>query len=323
MSRLDVKGKILVCCPGSTVPGGPELMHQLVNELRELNHEAYICYSPFEGKHDCPDAYKEYNAPQMRVSDEEGDLIILPEITTCFVMKIKRARVAIWWLSVDNYFRGCGESWVKDSFAKVKTLFRDRLPLICLRQCLHFTQSAYARNFLSRAFIPSMMLTDYLNLIHLKAKDGSICPKNNIIAYNPKKGASKTKAIIAANLNVNFVPIQGMTRDEVLTLLSTAKIYMDFGHHPGKDRLPREAAMAGCCIITGIQGSARNDEDVPIPSVYKLDDDCIPGGGFRSLVESIFNDFEQHNANFKEYRATIRNEPTAFRHQLDDIFGKR
>jgi len=323
MSRLDIKGKILVCCPGSAVTGGPELMHQLVNELRKLNHEAYICYFPFERKHDCPDDYKEYNAPQMRFSDEEGDLIILPEIATCFVMKIQQARVAIWWLSVDNYFRGCGENWVKDSFAKVKTLFRDRLPLICLRKCLHFTQSAYARNFLSSAFIPSMMLTDYLNLIHLNAKDGSIYLKKNIIVYNPKKGVLKTKALIATNPNVDFVPVQGMTRDEVSTLLSTAKIYIDFGHHPGKDRLPREAAMAGCCIVTGIQGSARNDEDVPILSVYKLDDGCIHGGGFRSLVVSIFNDFELHSANFKEYRAKIRNEPTAFRHQLGDIFGKR
>ena len=29
------------------------------------------------------------------------------------------------------------------------------------------------------------------------------------------------------------------------------KLYIDFGGFPGKDRLPREAVMHDCCIITG------------------------------------------------------------------------
>jgi len=44
------------------------------------------------------------------------------------------------------------------------------------------------------------------------------------------------------------------------------KLYVDFGKHPGKDRMPREAAVHGCCIITGRRGAAGNPFDIPIPN---------------------------------------------------------
>jgi len=58
--------------------------------------------------------------------------------------------------------------------------------------------------------------------------------------------------------------------EEVTTLLHRAKIYIDFGPHPGMDRLPREAAIANCIVITNRSGAARYEEDVPIPSIYKV-----------------------------------------------------
>ena len=33
------------------------------------------------------------------------------------------------------------------------------------------------------------------------------------------------------------------------------QVYIDFGHHPGQDRLPREAVQCGCVVITGTRGS--------------------------------------------------------------------
>ena len=39
---------------------------------------------------------------------------------------------------------------------------------------------------------------------------------------------------------------------------------MDFGFHPGQDRLPREAALLKNCIITNREGSAAFYKDVPI-----------------------------------------------------------
>ncbi len=36
------------------------------------------------------------------------------------------------------------------------------------------------------------------------------------------------------------------------------------------DRLPREAALAGCVVITNREGAANFDDDVPLPSIFKF-----------------------------------------------------
>ena len=36
------------------------------------------------------------------------------------------------------------------------------------------------------------------------------------------------------------------------------------------DRLPREAALAGCIVITNREGAAAHDEDVPLPPEFKF-----------------------------------------------------
>ncbi|MGC8677909.1 MAG: hypothetical protein ACP5UF_06830 [Hydrogenobaculum sp.] len=92
-----------------------------------------------------------------------------------------------------------------------------------------------------------------------------------------------------------------MTRDQVIETLQKAKVYIDFGNHPGKDRIPREAAILGCCVITGKRGSATFFEDVPIPEEYK---------------------FEERYQDFNYYRQVIRNEPTKFLENLKKIFVK-
>jgi hypothetical protein len=293
----------------------------MVHEMRDLKHDAYICYYPFSEHHECPDAYKYYDAPQTDIEDHEQDIVILPEVATPLIKCFRKTRVAIWWLSVDNYYFRQGNSWIVDAINKLRTLYRGRVPIFRLRQYLHFTQSAYAHAFLQKHGINSMMLTDYLSAEHLK-KNMSMDARENIIAYNPAKGQLTTKRLIASCPDFEFIPIHAMTKADVADLLRRTKIYIDFGHHPGKDRLPREAAAAGCCVITGIQGSARNDEDIPIPRKYKLHDDKkVNVNKFRKTVTSIFDDFESHTADFNTYRAQIQAGQEVLRSQANDIFG--
>ena len=111
-----------------------------------------------------------------------------------------------------------------------------------------------------------------------------------------------------------------MTRKEVIETLQRAKVYMDFGNHPGKDRLPRESAILGCCVITGKRGSARYFEDVPIPEQYKFEDkeESIP-----TIVERIrdcLENFEERYKDFDYFRQVIREEPKKFLEDLKKIF---
>lgn len=312
--------KIIVCCPANAATGGPEILHQLVYTLRRLGHHAFISYYPFDEMHLCPEAYRKYDVPQMKFVDIGGTFIIVPEVATWILKHIKHADAAVWWLSVDNYFFAQHQSWLRDLIVRYKSLVRSRLPLRGLRRYRHFVQSHYAKKFLERYGIASLPLSDYLGAEHL-ILCGKSTPRRDIIVLNPKKGQKQTLRLHEANPDIEFVPIQNMTAIQVAVLLASAKLYIDFGHHPGKDRLPREAAMAGCCVITGRQGSAKYFKDVPIPEMYKLDDNSDAYiQAFRPLVNAIFLDYTSHALHFEQYREHILGEPAGFMRQVEFIF---
>jgi hypothetical protein len=305
--------KILVCCPGASITGGPELLHQLVDALRNMGHNAYVCYYPFEQKFSCPEAYQRYDAPQALFEDTRSLFIVLPEVATSYTRSTRKAKIAIWWLSVDNF--------VRDRRGNFLTRVKLAGEMILLRRHSHFVQSQYAADFLNRYMINSCFLTDYLNPVHLRPTDKRAA-RQDWIVYNPKKGKAIVDLLSAQNPDFTFKPIENLTSDQVVGLLSTARVYIDFGDHPGRDRLPREAAVAGCCVITGRRGSAAFHQDVPIPDIYKLDQNAAGFPTlFRQRVLAIFNNFGANSDQFECYRALIREEPDVFRRQVAEAFG--
>jgi hypothetical protein len=312
--------KIIVCC-SKGVTGGPELLHQLVDALRTFGHQAYIAYYPFDQPFRCPEVYEKYNAPQIIFASDPGAFYVVPEAATWILKHIQHTNAAVWWLSVDNFFGTKHQSWLRDLYIKYKTLVRCRMSIYRLRHYKHFVQSKYAEDFLLRNGIQSLPLSDYLGSDHLLLRDLS-APRKDIVVYNPNKGQKQTLKLRQANPDIEFVPIVGMSPKQVVELLNSAKLYIDFGHHPGKDRPPREAAMAGCCVVTGRQGSAKFYDDVPIPDTYKLDDNSeVYVQCFRSLAKSIFTDYPVHTTQFDCYREKTLNEPVIFMQQVESIFG--
>ena len=314
--------KVIVCCPKG-ITGGPELLHQLVDALRILGHQAYITYYPFDEPFECPEVYKKYDVPQIKFYEDPDAFYVVPEEATWILNKIPHENAAVWWLSVDNYFNAKHQSWLRDLYKRYKSLLRCRVSLNRLKRYKHFVQSKYAEEFLAKAGISSLFLSDYLSAEHLVSRDLSV-PRKNIVVYNPKKGQKQTLKLRQMNPDIDFVPIKDMTPRQVAELLASAKLYIDFGHHPGKDRPPREAAMGGCCVIIGRQGSAKYYADVPIPEEYKLDDNTEAYvRAFRPLAESIFTDYALHSTQFNYYREKILNERVVFIQQLESIFGRR
>jgi hypothetical protein len=323
--------KIFVMCPGESVSGGPELLHQLVFTLRKLGKEAYICYYPFETIFECPQPYEIYRCPQAVVEDKEDNLVVIPEVATKYAARYRKSMIGVFWLSVDNYFGYRQESAVNGCrhFIKIlkpvwlrntKSYIEGTLRLYRLRKCFHFCQSAYAASFLSRRNFTFDYLTDYLNASHFE--EGSVNgAREDIVVYNTQKGAARTKRLIEDNPNIRFVAVQNMSAAEVRRTMLRAKIYVDLGPHPGKDRLPREAAMAGCCVITGRRGSAGFHEDVPIPGKYKLYDNSAGySRAFGELAREVFLRFDEHSRDFDVYRAIIASEEVNFQRQVKDIF---
>lgn len=143
--------------------------------------------------------------------------------------------------------------------------------------------------------------------------------KKDIVVYNPKKGYEVTQQLIRKAPHIEWVPIENRTPQQVKELLISAKIYIDFGHHPGKDRIPREAAMCGCIVMTNRKGSAKFAEDVPIPEKFKVEYSPGKETVIINLLENSFLDYENDLSLFDEYRTKIKNEEHVFNSDLSKI----
>lgn len=339
---------------GDITSGGPELMHQLVDAVNASGGRASIVYYPFDHHFEVPKPYRAYNVPVVRWADvPRGARVVIPETFGHLLPALKQYRPYFWWLSVDLYFRALATAQVRRRLPSALLPLARRLArwhpvaVVIVRRTkarareaeqhqarafagvhCHFYQSEYARLFLQqRGWGPAEHLGDYVNRSYLDAAGGlPVDRRENLLAYNPVKGIEQTQAIIEAlrarsGDRITPVPLVNMTRDEVRDVLGRAKLYIDFGYHPGRDRFPREAAIMGACVLVNRVGSAANPIDVPLPDAYKVDD-TRPGFADEAAgkVLDIVDHFERHHAAFEDYRQTIAGEPEAFVHDVRRLF---
>ena len=323
--HLQPDSKIYVCTPAAFYSGGPELLHQLGSCLRRMNFDAVMCYcGGDQNKDPVPAQLKKYHMPRVSESeivDDEKNIVILPETIYQPLDQLQKAQIVFWWLSVDNYMINVISTadkiihqrmWNQQSLTMLSVM---RLPNI-----EHWIQSEYARQFLEFNHVPNdriHFVGDYLVPTFLeKAKSIDLDSKEDQIVYNPKKGFDLTKKLIDSAEDLKFVQIKNMNSDQVQDLLAKSKIYIDFGHHPGKDRIPREAAASHCVVITGKRGSAGNEIDIPIPPDFKFDDSI---GNDEKIIPQIIERLRSILKNFKaehdrqnSYRDSIYAEPMKF-----------
>ena len=189
----------------------------------------------------------------------------------------------------------------------------------------HFVQSEHARLFIELNGIPKERIhrvEDYLNPAFMsRAESVDLTKKENIVAFNPKKGLEVTRFLAAIAPNINWQPIQNMTPEQVQSLLAKSKVYVDFGYHPGKDRIPREAAISGCVVITGKRGSAGNDIDINIPAEFKFDETEADLRRAIEKINEVFADFKTAYDKQADYRAKISAEEKIFEQDVANAFN--
>lgn len=322
-TRAPGHQRIVVCCPAGGVTGGPEALHQLARQLLDLGHDAGIAYTPGNQPQACPPAFARYAVPELPLLDDPDCAVVIPEVWTGRAAALKRAKTYIWWLSVDNYV----EPWLsppKRLRRYLRSAWSTRpawLPMFRMRKYGHLAQSEYAAAFLAGQGLHALPVTDYLAGEYAGTVEAG--PREDVILFNPAKGYERTRALIARYPQFTFQPLAGMERAEMAATMRRAKLYVDLGSHPGKDRIPREAAMSGCCIVTNRRGSAAG-ADVPIPEAYKLDD---TGAGFLErfgpIAERVFASFDAVTRDFDPYRLHIAGERERFALQVAAAFGDR
>ena len=101
--------------------------------------------------------------------------------------------------------------------------------------------------------------------------------------------------------NINFTPIVNLSQTQVYDLMSVAKIFIDFGNHPGRERMPREAALFNCIIITNMNGSAFGI-DLPISNNYKFNESIFNISKIIKLIRFCLKNYDYEIIKFKDYK---------------------
>jgi len=315
---------VWIYCPRLRVTGGPEALHQLAYMLGRLGLTARMVYYPERrAGYPTPAPYAGYNVTAVPYATPgPDDVVVVSETNIGQLRRIRGARKLIWWLSVDNYVKQ--RTNLKEFLSRLYHL-KPLLSEAAMKTVGSVAQSAYAQDFLrQRGFGDVPIVSDFLSdAVVTRASAPREGAREAIVAYNPAKGFEFTRGLIAAaGDRVRFEPIQGLSPEGVVDLLQRAKLYIDFGNHPGRDRLPREAALAGCCVLVGKSGSAAFAADMPIPAAYK----CVPSpAGYEDIlvkIEGILRDYEQVTAEFEPYRAWIRAQKNTFHDEVARIFQK-
>lgn len=305
---------IQVVCPGGMVTGGTESLHMLAARMKQIGISASVVYYPFSRNFDVPDSYRSYNVEVSRYHDCEGQLTIFPEIMVMQALKVRRSVAAIWWLSVDNFLRRKNTSGFLNKLNYLYCVAVRQRPLfieLSLRRLLHFSKSEYDRLFLRSMRIPCYNLTGPIHPDYLSLGcdySGGRC-RSNVILFYPRKGLPTVDRLRHRFPDLEFYPISGMRRSELIQLFSESKLFVDFGHHPGRERMVREAAICGCCVLTNLRGSAHNPVDVPIPSRFKLDESSEDFfSNFYARALEVLSGFERVTQEFAPYRKTIHSD---------------
>ncbi len=331
-----MKSKFQVLIPHNAARGGPESLYQLAFLLKQHNQDVEIVYTLdwrkffSTRKIKVPNEMKKYSKDiqiRERINDSKGNIVIIPETFTAYSRKIKSAQVFIYWLSVNNYFFNY-EKYKGKKYSILKFLHPHFDSPLTFNQILnsnfcHIAQSEYAENFIQTNFGKKpFLIYDFIDKIpNFDEGFFNLIKRKKIILYNPMKGYSTTKKLIKALGNeYKFVPLINLSYPKLIELLKYSAIYIDFGEHPGRDRIPREAILCGCCVITGYKGSA-SFKDVPLSRKFKIFEDENLEKNFRAILKELFNKAECRDLYQNAYKILLKDKFIAM-NQVNNFLKK-
>jgi hypothetical protein len=338
MIQLYKKTTIYILAPANSASGGQEALHELGYYLGLENIRVMMAYyGSSGGQPPVHPRFSQYGIPfcsSEQIPDNANHVLICPEAATMQLYPFRNIRKVIWWLSVGFYRSSLRNfsllkattSLLKGDFSRVKNILSNREKLFRFddHSVIHINGSFYTADFVRRHGAEPNMMVQPLGLdfqrmvLNNPPQKFSAEKRQDVVLYNPAKGSRVMSRLIRHCTNLKFTPLKGFSTSELIELLQSSKLYVDFGKFPGPERLPKEAVVNGCCIITGCRGAAAFSGDVRIPEKYKIRSGNIKS--IHDLILSIFADYETHIQQFAEYRAMVYGLEKGFTNQIRNFF---
>lgn len=274
--------------------GGPENAHLTCSLINSMSIDKFLAYIVYIDKPNLNNIYPEIDNVNIchldGIIDQPSNVIIICEIFCASRLRselqILHCQIVVWWLSFINASINYTLSNVNHSH--VMHAFHSYYEYAMVLPHLSKNQKYF--------FLTDYLADEYLNV----ESTAFIDQKENIVCFNGHR--DYLCKIICEENDIQYISIKNMNRTQVNQTLQKCKIYVDLGTHPGKDHLPREAAMYGCIVITNKSGSAAYFEDVPIEEKITFPAELPP------LIQKMMNDYERYYTKQEHYRKIIKNE---------------
>ena len=320
---------IYILCIANLQSGGPEALHQLRFYMDQVGLDVYIAYfNTTEGVDPMPEVYSNYGIKCKHISeivDCNENIIITAESNTIMLNGFGNVKKYIWWLSVN---------WFDYKPLTNKILFRHKLKKLfgketsissyCnfkLGDCTHMCGSRYAYEYvLSLGIKNPFYLVEPISKVFLESRSQTDYERNDIVLYNPAKPSEIMSKLLEEN-RFQFKALTKMTPNELIESYKNAKLYIDFGHFGGPERMPKEAVYFECCILVGRRNASENDFDIAIPDDYKITD-YNNLNEVNSKIEYILLNYDKCLNDFTYFKSKVSLLEENFINQIKECFCK-
>lgn len=180
---------------------------------------------------------------------------------------------------LDTARQGILSSWSEASkraggfgINKLKPILTESVSISYAKHIVNSDINFFAQSFYGQGFVREVLgkiapiITDPIRVVDVQPS----VRKKNLVLYNKAKSWSLIPEVMTQMPDVEFVAIEKMSFQEVAQALSEATVYLELGHLPGRDRMPREAAHFGTPVVCLARGAGYCWDDVPLPVDYRI-----------------------------------------------------
>ena len=327
---MQNKAKYYIFTTAKTRTGGPEALHQLAYYMRKLGMEAYTVYYTYSGfpKAEPINQYKQYEVQVARYEDIEDvsdNYVIAPENAPWCLNGFKKAQKCIWWLSLH------ANEVKKGSLKERARLMKRRLLREDLSHyrhidfnpdsCWHLCGSKHTYLYVIQSYKQSRVdyLVEPISLDFLRMGNADLpTEREDVVLYNPSKPSAIMTELLERG-RFTYVPLKGFTPEGLAERYKKSKLYVDFGHFGGPERMPKEAVYYGCNILVANHNAASNDFDVAIPQKYKVDD-TESAEQVENRIADMLEHYEAQHPDFLPFKEKVERLEENYLNQLKELF---
>jgi hypothetical protein len=291
--------------------GGRLSLCQLAIELRRQGRDARIILFKHEGrtpefcnqseiKQTTNDKYfSEIDLPiDQTLEDREENVFIVPEFAQVYLLlyKVKKTQPALWWLG--KVYFGYSSRLRRFPTLQLKT----QVP----SETTHLYQSEYVGTFLRKAGIEKRIsLSTPMEASYFLPYSKPEKIMGRVVYNTDDRSNTHVENMKRLDPTLEWVSLKGLSKEDLVKLLRSSSIYLDLGEFPGRERLPREAVLCGCCVVIARNGASSFYEEFPIPSQYMVPVSPFSGVNYKKALELIHFCRDHYDEAFENYQGLL------------------